>query len=132
MTYYQSVLLIAIFMAYLASSDANAQKAAVTEIPVDGGTTIQIRKGEPAPAAEKDFEILDGSAEVAGEPNVMAKAARESWKKACDDWKKEVKELNKDNQVIVLNCNTPKCGPEGTTTVCKSTATYKIKIRLKK
>lgn len=120
----------------LIASLALAQKAGVTEIPVtENGTTttISVQKGSPtAPGSRDTSEVLDGSAEIAGEPNVLMKGARESWKVACDDWKKEVKDLNKENQVIALNCGVPKCATEGGGTVCKSAANYKVKVNLKK
>lgn len=74
-------------------------------------------------------EVIEGKAEVVGEPNVLANAARESWKKACENWKKEVKELNKE--VLILNCNSPKCTTEKGRTTCKSDASYKIKVKLR-
>lgn len=115
---------------------AFAQKAGVTEIPIseDGTTTtISVQKGTPtAPGSRDTSEVLDGSAEIAGDPNVLMKGARENWKKACDEWKKEVKDLNKENQVIALNCGAPKCASESGGTVCKSAANYKVKVNLKK
>lgn len=123
-------------VALLIFSMAWAQKGAVTEIPISENgttTTISVQKGTPSATGSKETsEVLDGSAEITGDPNVLLKGARESWKKACDDWKKEVKDLNKDNQVIALNCSTPKCGSESGGTVCKSAATYKVKVNLKK
>lgn len=127
--------LILIIPAFLFPLFAQSQKANVTEIPVDGNaqtTTIQIKKGDAVDAGRETHEILDGHSEVSGDPNPMSKGARESWKKACDDWKKEVKELNKENQVLILNCNSPKCAPEGGSTICKSEASYKVKVKLKK
>lgn len=127
--------LAAILAVVLSSNSLRAQKTSVTDIPSDGSqtttTTIQVKKGDQ-PSADRDFEILDGSAEVAGEPNLMSKGARESWKKACDEWKKEVKDLNKENQVVVLNCNSPHCAIESGSTVCKSTASYKLRVKIKK
>lgn len=121
---------------FFVASVALAQKAGVTEIPISENgttTTISVQKGSPtAPGSRDTSEVLDGSAEIAGEPNVLVKGARESWKVACDDWKKEVKDLNKENQVIALNCGSPKCATEAGGTVCKSTANYKVKVNLKK
>lgn len=128
--------LILIIPAFLFPLFAQSQKANITEIPVDGNsqtTTIEIKKGDrPSPEGKEIHEILDGHSEVSGDPNPMQKAARESWKKACDEWKKEVKDLNKENQVLILNCNSPKCSIENGSTICKSEATYKVKVKLKK
>ncbi len=114
---------------------ALAQKAGVTEIPINENgttTTISVQKGNPSLPTRDTSEVLDGTAEIAGEPNVLVNGARGTWKIACEDWKKEVKDLNKENQVISLNCGSPKCGTEGNGTVCKSNATYKVKVNLKK
>lgn len=82
-------------------------------------------------AQEEREELLEGRAEVVGDPNVLQRAARDSWKKACEDWKKEVKELNVDNKVLILNCNEPRCSTEKGSTVCRSEANYKIKVKFK-
>lgn len=108
-----------------------AQTANIKDIPVDPeqGTTIRIEKGA-RPNAPTTSEVLEGQAEVTGDPKPLARVARESWSKACEDWKKEVKELNKDNQIMALSCNSAKCSNEGVLTVCKSTATYKIRMKI--
>lgn len=112
---------------------AQAQKASLKDIPadVDGETTISISKGTKAQA---EFQISDGSAEVEGDPEILVIAARSSWKKACEQWKTELKELNKENQnqVLAISCNSPTCVKNETSaTICKSQATYKIKTRIK-
>lgn len=79
------------------------------------------------PAAQQ-FELIEGAAQIAGEPDVLAVPAQKKWQKACDDWKQEFKELNKSNQIIALSCNSPSCQPiETASTICTSNATYKIK-----
>ena len=67
---------------------ALAQKTAVTDIPADGDTTISITKGKPG-VIGAEYQVTEGTAEIAGEPEIMVKAARSNWKKACDDWKKK-------------------------------------------
>lgn len=107
-----------------------AQTANIKDIPTDveGETTISISKGKKAGAV---FEITEGNAEIAGDPDLMVKGARTSWKKTCDDWRKEIKDLNKDNQVLVVNCNSPKCSKNETSeTVCVSTGTYRLKVKM--
>jgi hypothetical protein len=109
-----------------------AQKAAVTEIPLEGSTTITVQKGAANSGSTEMSQILDGNAEISGEPNVLSRGARDSWKKSCDDWKDEVKALNKENQLIAINCNSPSCNAMNGSTTCKSIATYKVKVNLKK
>lgn len=110
---------------------SQAQTASVKDIPTDGeSTTITVQKGPAKAAGPVASEILEGSAEIAGDPNPMEKAARKSWKTACDDWRKDVKEMNKDNIVLILDCNSAKCEVEGHMRTCKSIATYKIRLKL--
>ena len=106
-----------------------AQTAAVKDIPADGETTISISKGDKT---TKTFEIVDGASDIEGEPAPLNKEARNNWKKACTEWKAETKELNKENQLLVLNCGTVTCSKESPTEVlCKSKGTYKIKTKIK-
>lgn len=84
-----------------------------------------------APLFAQTSDVLEGKAEVIGDAKPLLRVAKESWAKACSDWKNEVKTLNKENQVIALDCGTPVCAPEGVTSVCKSTGTYKIKMIIK-
>ena len=107
-----------------------AQTANIKDIPTDveGDTTISISKGKKA---GQMYEVTEGTAEIAGDSEIMVKAARTSWKKACDDWKKEIKDLNKDNQVLVMNCNSPKCSKnESSETTCVSNAAYRLKVKV--
>ena len=113
------------------SEGAWAQKAGLSDIPTDQSTTIQITKGT-LPSADRDFDILSSTAEIQGDASVLAKGAKESWKKACSEWKNEVKELNKENSVLALNCNSPKCASEQNGTTCTSTGSYQLKVKIKK
>lgn len=110
-----------------------AQTATLHDIPADqeGSTTISITKGEKKTNSE-EFQITEGTATVSGEPELLQKSARASWKTACAEWKKELKELNSANQVLVMNCNQPTCNQTGNSeTVCSSQADYKLKIKVK-
>ncbi len=76
----------------------------------------------------KHFEVLDGTAQVGGEPGNDSNLARAKWQTACDAWKAETKDLNKSNQVVALACGSADCTyQENGNYICKSTATYKIK-----
>ena len=120
-----------IFLASLmASAAAFAQKTAVTDIPSsEAGTTISVQKGI---TEQRDYDILSGTGEIAGDSNVLLKGARDSWKTACADWKKEIKDLNKENLLIAINCNSPKCATETNGTVCTSTGSYQVRVKIKK
>jgi hypothetical protein len=113
-------------------SVAMAQTANIKDIPVDGDTTISVSNG--AKNIGPDFEITKHEDAIEGEPEVLTKEARSSWKKACAEWKKETKENNKESQVMALSCNSPSCGKADSTTtatICKSTATYQLKTKIK-
>ena len=123
------ISLIALSMVF--SFCALAQTASVKDIPTEGDTTISISKGKPG-VIGAEYQITEGTAQITGDPEIMVKAARAGWKKACDEWKKETKDLNKENQVLALTCNSPSCAKNETSeTVCSSTGTYKVKTKIK-
>jgi hypothetical protein len=118
----------------LCGSFAAAQNVNVDSIDAnqDGTTTIQIKKSKNDEPDKKEnkWEVSDGNADVEGEPAATAKEARVTWKKACDDWKKEVRSDNKENKVLALNCGTASCGGDAGSKTCTSKGTYKIKTRI--
>jgi hypothetical protein len=111
----------------------------VDDISVEEGTTIEIKKGvRPAqngnvvvtPPNAPLFEITEGEESIDGDGAPLLKEARNNHKKACAEWKKEFKEMNKENKIITMNCGKPACATEAMETVCTSKATYKMKVRL--
>jgi hypothetical protein len=106
-----------------------AQSIGVKDIPADGDTTISVKKGSST--TENKFEITSGEDDVEGDEATLIKDARVNWKKACAQWKKELKELNKDNQILTMNCGKMVCSTEGVESVCRSKAAYKLKIQVK-
>jgi hypothetical protein len=123
-----SFLLAITFYAVL----SNAQKASITDLPTDSDTTISIKKGDSSTIFSPDYEVVSGDAAIDGDPDLLTKAARTNWKKACDDWKKEFRELNKENQILAMSCGTSNCVSEKGESFCRSTATYKLKVKIKK
>ncbi len=124
-------LFIALMAFASISTSAWAQTASIKDIPADGAsdTTISISKGKNA---QKEYEITEGSADIAGEPEILEKEARSSWKAQCADWKKEFREMNKDNTVVSMTCNQPACSKNSNSqSVCTSTATYKVKTKVR-
>lgn len=78
--------------------------------------------------ANGQFEVMDISGAISGDPVFTQDAARASWSKACDQWKAETKDLNKNNQMLAINCNSPSCiASDDGKNQCTSTGTYKIK-----
>ena len=123
-----------IFLISLFSSLALAQSVDIKDVDTKGdeNTTIEIRKGKKAEQATADrtWEITDGDADVQGDVATMSKEARTSWKKACEDWKKEFRGDNKENKIIALDCGTPNCSGDAANKSCVSKAKYKIKTRI--
>jgi hypothetical protein len=52
----------------------------------------------------KKFEIVKETAEIEGDDAITDSIALANWKQACNDWKKEIRELNKQNSLIQINC----------------------------
>ena len=122
----KSILSLSVF---LFTVSVFAQTAAIKDIPTDGDTNIAITKGKNT---QRNYEITQGSEEIQGDPAILSLDARNSWKQACADWKKEIKENNKDNQVIALSCGSAKCEKKDATEItCMSEGTYKIKTRIR-
>lgn len=125
-------LLMTFCMTGFMALTANAQTTSINNIDSAQDTTISIKKGDSLGAIHRAYELVEGTGDIEGEPNVLQKTARDNWKKACEDWKREIKELNKDNQVLVHNCNSPTCKSETSGTVCKSTGSYKLRVQITK
>lgn len=85
----------------------------------------------------RDFEIIEDTDEVVGDPVAGVQESRKSWKEACNEWKKELKEAN-PGQVVTANCGTPKmdknddvAGKGSGIYTWKSTAKYRLKVRVR-
>lgn len=116
------------------ASTALAQKVEVDveklESDSSADSVIEIRKtNRDFKGTSKKYKITDGEEEVVGDPANLSKEARANWKKACDDWKIEFKEMNKDQHIIAANCGTPTCSRKGPESTCMSKATYKIRAK---
>ncbi len=108
----------------------------INDVNAEEGTTIEIKKnsgnayGAIVKPNEPLFEVTQGEEDIAGDGAPLLKDARNNFKKACSDWKKEFKDLNKLNQILSMNCGKPVCTTEAMETTCSSKATYKFKVRL--
>lgn len=107
---------------------AQAQSVGVKDIPAGEDTTIEIKKGK---GSDREFEIVSGEESIEGDAAPLLKEARANWKKACSDWKLELKELNKENQVLSMSCGTMECSTVAMESTCRSKAKYKLKVRVK-
>lgn len=121
----------ALTLGLLIAGFAHAQTTSINDIPSDSkeGTTIQITKGT---TSERDFDIVSSTADISGDASPLTKGARDQWKKACNEWKAEIKDLNKENQLLALNCGAPVCKKEDNGTTCTSSGSYQMKVRIRK
>lgn len=116
-----SILLVAQF------SLAEEVGVKVDQINTDQDTTISIKKGDSA-STKKKYVITEGEEEISGDKDVIKKKAENNWKTACADWKKEFKELNKDNKIVSFSCGKMTCTKEGVESTCVSKATHKVRV----
>lgn len=109
-----------------------AQKTQIKmdDIKTDENTTITVRKGDKG-SAEKNYEIISGNDEISGDEEFDPKKALASWKEACDSWKREIRELNTENRILVLSCGAKEKEVEGQKTLYKSDAHYKIRVKVR-
>ena len=73
--------------------------------------------------------MQEGTSDIEGDASATAKDAKAAWKSACEKWKKEFRDDNKDNKVLNTSCGTADCGGEAGSKICSSKASYKIKTR---
>ena len=78
--------------------------------------------------SKKKYVISEGTDDITGDKDVLKKSAEKNWKQACDDWKKEIKELNKDNKIISVSCGSMTCAKDGVESTCKSSGSYKVRV----
>ncbi len=80
-----------------------------------------------------DFEITNGSEEIAGTPfNEKAKAL-EAWQQACKSWENNLKANAEKNhhELISFNCGKAKVEKDNFLFSYDSTGTYKVKVRVR-
>lgn len=98
----------------------------VDKINTSSDTTISIKKGS-SQTNQKKWILTQGEEDITGDKDVVLKSAEKNWKKACQEWKTEFKEFNKDNKIISLNCGKMTCSKEGVESTCTSKAIHKVK-----
>lgn len=98
----------------------------INDMDTNQDTTISIKKGS-APAAKK-WTLTEGEEEISGDKAALLKEAEKNWKSACTEWKKEFKEMNKENKIVSMNCGKMNCSKEGVESTCVSKATHKVRV----
>jgi hypothetical protein len=116
------ILVLALFPAL-----AFAEETDRVNLRAEGNKTIEIRTGD---TAKNKFEITDGSDNITGDTAPLLQEARKNWKKACDAWKTELKDLNKNNQILSMSCGDMNCSTVAMESSCKSEAKYKLKVQV--
>lgn len=101
----------------------------VDKINTDSNTTISIQKGSKT-TGKTEYQITEGEDTIEGEPDNLARNARKNWKTACTEWKKEIKDLNKENKLIAVSCGTSSCNAGSMETICSSKGTYKVRVKV--
>ena len=104
----------------------------IGDIATDQDTAILIKKG-PQPILNQctEYQLIDGKDEINGIPDYDKSKSYVSWQIACKEWKISMKEMNKENQVLILNCNRPQTDKEGDTYLSHSLGYYKIRVKIK-
>ncbi len=119
------ILLSFLFIAILANSansiaDTDADKALI----IRSGSTNSI---------SPHFEIVSGEGEIIGDLSPSLKESYQSWKKACEAWKKEIKDLNPKGEVKFISCNSPKkVDYPNFQRAYRSIGTYKIRVEVRR
>jgi hypothetical protein len=81
------------------------------------------------PRQESKWITETDTVDIDGDIGALASDARKNWQAACDNWKHEFREDNKDSKIITLTCGSPTCSGDVGSKSCHSKATYKIKTR---
>jgi len=116
------------------STLAVAQTADVKLKDMDAteNTAIYIEKNsERNRLRDPDFEIVEGKEDIVGDPENLDATARKNWKAACNEWRADMKDLNKANSILSLACGIPVKAKETHNITYKSTGSYKMKVRIR-
>jgi len=91
-------------------------------------TNISIQKGSGQCV---EYEIVHGNEDLASTPEYDRSKAYATWKAACDEWKKSMRELNKENRIISLSCGNPARSQDGELNLYRSNGLYRVRVQMK-
>ncbi len=121
----------------IATADDSTKIIQKVSNPSEGNSSVLIETTKNA-RIRPDYEILEGEEEIAGDPTAGTKEALKSWKDACAEWKKELKENNKESGTVLLSsCGRAKFAKDDTmgagsgVYTYTSSGKYKIRVRIK-
>ena len=123
----KQLLIITLTLGLLSIATAEEVGLKVDKINAQEDTTISISKGNKKSNSKK-YTISEGEDQITSDKEVVKKEAQQSWKMACSDWKKEFRDLNKDNKIISMSCGTMNCTKDGVESTCSSVAKYKVRV----
>ncbi len=86
----------------------------------------QVIVNSPAPAAAQ-VSVTEGTDAILGEASPSASRAFRNWKYACQEWKRELKKLNRGN-LLFASCGKVVRRNEGSSVIYESKASYKIRV----
>ncbi len=124
-------LLVLSALVLLSQSYAEKAQVKVDDVSTDQETSITIKKGAQAAKECVEYHITEGKDEINGAPDFDRKKAYADWKVECDKWKANMKEMNKDNQILQLSCNKARAGKDGEMQMYSSEGSYKIKVKIR-
>jgi hypothetical protein len=118
-----------IILVSLFALPAFAQHVNVKDIDASQDKTIEIRNG----TTNDQFQLTTSTEDIAGDAAPLLTDARTNWKKACADWKKETKDLNRENgnSTVLISCGKMECSTVAMESTCHSTGTNKISVRIR-
>ena len=124
----QFILSAFVILSFSLIAQAEEVGVKLDKIDTSQDTTISIKKGDSTKMdAKKVWTLTEGEEEITGDQDVLLKKAQINWKAACKEWKAELKENNKDNKIVSMNCGKMNCTKEGVESTCSSKAIHKIK-----
>jgi len=125
-TYMKTILLSLLLTAGIAHA-APSMDVKMKDVDTNEDTTISIKKGSGV-QNKKVYTLSEGSEDITGDKDMLKKNAEMNWKKACDEYKKDFKEMNKENKIVSLSCGSMTCTKEGVESTCSSKASYKVRV----
>jgi len=118
-----------IILVSLFASAAFAEHVNVKDIDTSQDKTIEIRNGA---YSDRDYQITTSTEDISGDAAPLLVDARKNWKTACAEWKKETRDLNRENQspTLSISCGQMECSTVAMESTCHSTGTNKINVRI--
>jgi len=90
---------------------------------------VDVAEPPDQPRPETKWITESDTVDIDGDIGALTSEARKNWQAACEHWKREFREDNKDSKIINITCGTPTCSGDAGAKTCHSKATYKIKTK---